>query len=92
MSDSTSEESAEQIGEWLAVLVEPDSTVEMRVLSQAGKMRVQHYQSDDLSRMALDALQLGRGAKGVYWLMNRLGGRHSQRRRHCPASLAAGRL
>ena len=72
MSDSTSDESAEQIGEWLAVLIEPGSTVEMRVLSQAGKMRVQHYQSDDLSRMALDALQVGRGAKGVYWLMNPL--------------------
>ena len=42
MSDSTSEESAEQIGEWLAVLIDPDSTVELRILFEGKPPIVRH--------------------------------------------------
>ena len=72
MSNSISEFTAEQIGVWLRVLVELESTVEMRVLSESKPANVRHYSSNQLSTMACDALQLGRGAKGVYFLLNPL--------------------
>ena len=51
---------AEQIAEWLKVLIEPDSTAEMRVLYASDPAHVQHYASTDLMRMAQDAVQIGR--------------------------------
>lgn len=72
MSDSNPPETAEQICEWLTVLVAPDSTVEMRIVFKVRPPIIRHYASTDLPRMAHDALQLGKGAKGVYWLMNPL--------------------
>ena len=64
--------SAEQIAEWLKVLIEPNSTAELRALSATGPAHVQHYESTDLLRMAKDAVRFGKDAKGVYWLMNPL--------------------
>lgn len=72
MKDHTTGIDAEQIAIWLQVLVEPNSTVEMRVLYASGPPHVRHYASDDLQTMASDALRLGKTAKGVYWLMNPL--------------------
>ena len=57
---------------WLKVLVEPDSTIEMRVLRDSGAPTVRHYPSSDLSEMACDAVQFNQGSKGIYWLMNSL--------------------
>ncbi|MFM9959688.1 MAG: YfjI family protein [Planctomycetaceae bacterium] len=64
--------SAEQIANWLKVLVEPDSTVELRVIFSTDAPRVRHYSSSDLLTLASDALRLGKGAKGVYFLLNPL--------------------
>ena len=72
MSDSTLGGNAEQIAAWLKVLVEPDSTVELRVLYESGPPHVRHYSADDLLTMARDAVRFSTGAKGVYWLMNPL--------------------
>ena len=72
MSHSIIGPDAEQIAEWLKVLVAPDSTAELRVLYASGPAHVQHYESTDLLRMAKDAVRLGKDAKGVYWLMNPL--------------------
>ena len=72
MLKSIHEFPAEQIGEWLRVLVEPESTGEMRVLFDGKPPIVRHYSSSQLSTMALEALTLGRGAKGVYFLLNPL--------------------
>ena len=72
MSDSTLGGNADQIAAWLKVLVEPGSTVEMRVLYESGSPHVRHYSSEDLLTMARDALRFSKGAKGVYWLMNPL--------------------
>ena len=72
MSHSTLGGNAEQIATWLKVLVEPDSTVEMRVLYGSGPPHVRHYSADDLLMMGGDAVRLSNGAKGVYWLLNPL--------------------
>jgi hypothetical protein len=72
MADSTRGGNAEQIAGWLKVLVEPDSTVEMRILYASGAPHVRHYASDDLLTMARDAVRLGKVATGVYWLLNPL--------------------
>ena len=65
---------AEQITEWLKVLVAPASTGEMRVVFGDGTADAQHYESTDLLRMAQDAVRVGKDAKtkGIYWLMNPL--------------------
>ena len=72
MSDSTLGGNADQIAGWLKLLVEPGSTLEMRVLYDSGSPHVRHYSSDDLLTMARDAVRFSKGAKGVYWLMNPL--------------------
>ena len=72
MSDSTPQVTVNQIAEWLAILVAPDSTVEMRIVFEGKPPIIRHYASTDLPRMARDALRLGRGAKGVYFLLNPL--------------------
>ena len=72
MSDSTLGGNADQIAAWLKVLVEPGSTVEMRVLNASGPPHVRHYSSEDLLTMARDAVRFSKDAKGVYWLMNPL--------------------
>ncbi len=72
MPDSTLGGNADQIAAWLKVLVEPDSTVEMRVLYESGPPHVRHYSADDLLTMARDAVRFSKGAKGVYWTMNPL--------------------
>ena len=63
---------AKQIANWLTRLVEPDSTVEMRILFENNDPIVRHYSSNDLMKLASDALRLGKGAKGVYFLLNPL--------------------
>ncbi|MFM9965347.1 MAG: YfjI family protein [Planctomycetaceae bacterium] len=64
---------AEQIANWLKVLVEPNSTVETRTLfASNADTQVRHYSSNDLMTLASDALRLGKGAKGVYFLLNPL--------------------
>jgi hypothetical protein len=70
MSDSTAQNPSRQIAEWLVLLIDPESTAELRVLSDDRPPIVRHYRPGDLLRMARDAIQLGQGAKGVYWLMN----------------------
>ena len=62
MSDSTLGGNADQIAAWLKVLVEPGSTVEMRVLYESGSPHVRHYSSEDLLTMARDALRFSKGA------------------------------
>lgn len=72
MNDHTIRIDAEQIEQWLTVLIAPQSTAEMRLIYDKGAPHVRHYESEDLRTMALDALRLGSGAEGVYWLMNPL--------------------
>ncbi len=73
MSDSTLGGNTDQIAAWLKVLVEPGSTVEMRVLNANGRPpHVRHYSSEDLLTTARDAVRFSKDAKGVYWLMNPL--------------------
>ena len=72
MSDSIREENAKQIVEWLAFLIDADSTVEMRILFEGKPPIVRHYPSNQLAQLARDALRQSKGAKGVYWLMNPL--------------------
>lgn len=70
--NSTAEDPSRQIAESLAVLIEPDSTAELRVLFEDKPPIVRHYKAGDRPRMARDAIKLGRGAKGTYFLMNPL--------------------
>lgn len=72
MSDSTAENPSRQIAEWLAVLIEPESTAELRVLFEGKPPIVRHYKGGDVARMARDAIKQGRGAKGVYFVLNPL--------------------
>lgn len=72
MTDCTIRIEAEQILNWLNVLIAPGSTAEMRVLYDNGAPHIRHYESDNLLPMARDALRLGSGAAGIYWLMNPL--------------------
>jgi putative DNA primase/helicase len=72
MSDSTDEIPAEQIGEWLEKLIDDNSTTETRILSEGKPPIVRHYPSNAVSQMARDAQRLGKGAKGIYFLLNPL--------------------
>lgn len=63
---------ADQIAKWLEVLVEPNTTVELRALFEGGKPEIQHYLSSDLPSMARAAAHWGRTAKAVYWMLNPL--------------------
>jgi hypothetical protein len=72
VSDSTLGGNADQIAAWLKVLVEPNSTVEMRVLYASNPPHVRHYSAADLLTMARDAVRFSTEARGVYWLMNPL--------------------
>ncbi len=72
MSDSIPEVSPEQIVEWLDVLIDAGSTVEMRVLFECRRPIVRHYRSTQLDQMARDAMRQSKGAKGIYWLLNPL--------------------
>jgi hypothetical protein len=71
MSDSTAQNPSRQIAEWLILLIDLASTAELRIPSDS-KTIVRHYRPGDLLRMARDAIQLGKGAKGIYWLLNPL--------------------
>jgi hypothetical protein len=54
------------------VVIEPDSTAELRVLFEGKPPIVRHYKASDRPRMARDAIKLGQGAKGTYFLLNPL--------------------
>jgi hypothetical protein len=72
VSDSTLGGTADPIAACLKVLVEPGSTVEMRVLNASGGPHIRHYSSEDLLTMARDAVRFSKDAQGVYWLLNPL--------------------
>ncbi len=61
-----------EIGELLARMVDPDSTLEMRILFDGKSATVRHYPASQTQQMARDAVRQGKGAKGTYWLMNPL--------------------
>jgi hypothetical protein len=54
------------------LVIEPDSTAELRVLFEGKPPIVRHYKGSDVARMARDAIRLGQGAKGVYFVLNPL--------------------
>lgn len=72
MNNDTLGDSATQIVDWLQKLVEPNSTIEIRVLYDRRSPVIRHYSSDDLLAMASESIKLSEDAKGVYFLMNPL--------------------
>ena len=83
---------AEQIVEWLGILTEPDSVVELRVLYADETVVSRLYEASDheFKRLVKTALRLGADAKGTYVSLNPLrsdcsfksaGDKHVARRR-----------
>lgn len=61
-----------QIAAWLARIVSPGFSVELRILFDKRAPIVRHYQSDQLDDLAVDAIHHGDGSRGVYVTLNPL--------------------